>query len=172
MDRILEDVEDEGDQERSRQLPRGINAQERAYIERHHVLDPDADYDWALGYGSAPLGVSNAALQVIDIASAVVDNEANVLHILANLLIIMWVCCFLFDYCDATRWKSVTAAVLLFYLVLLFTFLGMNGFTNSRGTPRMMIWLFIAFTLIISIAMQYTMRKINPQSVDELETIL
>ena len=177
MDAIQEDSE-----VRTRQRPSAyanISAREQDYLDRQRRLfveqqsiEEGADYDLALGYGSAPLGVSNISLQCIDVISHVVNEEANFLHLIANVLIIVWVCAFLYDYCDATRWKSVTAGVLIFYLVLMFAFFGTYGFTNERGAPRTIAWLFIAFTILLSGAMQATMRKIRPQTIEELETIL
>ena len=148
-----------------------IDGQRRRFMEQQSI-EEGADYDLALGYGSAPLGVSNVSLQCVDIITHVMNDEANFLQIIANILIIIWVFAFLFDYCDATRWRSVTAGVLIFYLVLMLTFFGTYGSTNERGAPRTMAWLFIAFTLFLSGAMQATMRKIRPQTIEELETIL
>lgn len=189
MDSIQEDVELTvcSNEQPSRRLTATATATNTAnlsfreldYIDRQRrnfanlqAIESGADYDYALGYGSAPLGVSNATLQLIDIIMHVVGEEASILHILANVLIILWVCAFLFDYCDATRWRSVTAGVLSFYLVLMLTFFGTNGFTNDRGAPRTMAWLYITFTITLSGAMQFTMRKIRPQTPEELETIL
>jgi hypothetical protein len=175
----MEPIEEDIEVPRQRPSAQIMSAREHDYLERQRrtfaeqqMIEAGADYDLALGYGSAPLGVSNVTLQCIDIIAHVVDEDASVLHILANILVILWVFAFLYDYWDATRWKSVTAGVLTFYLVLMFTFFGTNGLKNERGAPRTMAWLFLAFTVVLSSAMQATMRKIRPQRIEELETIL
>ena len=125
------------------------------------------DYDWALGYGSAPYACGNVMIQLTDITFHVLMNQTEALHIVANCVIIVWAVNFLYNYIEISRWRTVGFSVMLTYIVLMISFFGTAGFSNDRGQVRAMGLTFFVTTLVASGVTQMSLRKIRPDDPPE-----
>ena len=76
-------------------------------------LMAERDFDWALGYGTAPYACGNVVIQLTDITFHVLVNQTDALHIVANCVIIVWVVNFLYNYIEISRWRTVGFSVIL-----------------------------------------------------------
>ena len=130
-------------------------------------LMAEQDFDWALGYGTAPYACGNVVIQLTDITFHVLVNQTDALHIVANCVIIVWAVNFLYNYIEISRWRTVGFSVILIYAVLMFSFFGTAGFSNDRGQVRTMGLTFFVTTLVASVVTQMSLRKIRPNDPPE-----
>jgi hypothetical protein len=119
------------------------------------------DFDWALGYGSAPYAIMNVSIQAADLITAEMWDEVNPLRVVANCLILVWVINFLWNYIEISRWRTTGGGVLLVYLILNTTFFAVEGFTNDAGSSRTFVWACIMTTLAASTITQLSLREIR-----------
>ena len=130
------------------------------------------DFDWALGYGTAPYVVGNVVIQLSDIVFHAVLAEVFPLHIVANCVIMLWAGNFLYNYIEISRWRTVGFSVILIYSVLMISFFATAGFNDSRGQVRAMALAFFAFTIFASVVSQLSLRKIRPDDPPEWRDVL
>ena len=119
------------------------------------------DWDWALGYGTAPYAVMNVSIQATDLITAGMWDEVNSLRVVANCLILMWIINFLWNYIEVSRWRTTGGGVMLVYLILNMTFFAVEGFTNDAGSSRTFAWACILTTLAASTVTQLSLREIR-----------
>ena len=120
------------------------------------------DFDWALGWGTAPYMCGNMVIQLIDIIFHVISYQVDPLHITANCIIIIWGTNFIYNYIEYSRWRTVGFSVILIYTALMCSFFATNGFVNERGLVRTFGITFFVTTLLASVVSQLSLRKIRP----------
>lgn len=95
------------------------------------------------------LGLIIVLVQVFDILVHVLTNQVEPIRIVSNIIIIAWVLSNIFSVIPLNR--AAGFGVLFLYLVLNTIFLFLEGVLNAYGDYRILFFIFILTTLILSL---------------------
>lgn len=103
------------------------------------------------------LGLIIFFIQIFDIAVHVLSNQVELIRILSNILIMVWIISQVFLSLSMNRVIGIGA--LTIYLILNIIFLFLEGMLNPYGGYRIVFFILIVMTSLLSILLMSKMHK-------------